>query len=78
LNPAMAITQSPEFQRAFAALSYLAGRRGAELLAPLPSAGEEAQALARRLAHPDRERRAEVLARELGRLALSLDARKLR
>lgn len=73
----MANIRSPEFQRAFVALSYLVGRRDAELLAPLPDAREDAQALARRLSHPERERRAEVLARELGRLALSLDARKL-
>jgi len=73
----MANIRSPEFQRAFAAVSYLTGQRDAELLAPLPSAGEEALALARRLGHPERERRAEVLARELGRVALSLDARKL-
>ncbi len=68
---------SPEFQRAFAAVSYLVGRREAELIAPLAAPGPDVQALARRLEHPDRERRAEVLARELGRLALSLDARKL-
>ncbi len=68
---------SAEFQRAFAAVSYLSGRRSAELLAPLPAPCEEAIALARRLEHPERERRAEVLARELGRLALSLDARKV-
>ncbi|MES1173944.1 MAG: hypothetical protein ABUL62_06410 [Myxococcales bacterium] len=73
----MASIYSPEFQRAFTAVSYLAGQRDAELLTPLPAPGEEAQALARRLAHPERERRAEALARELGRLALSLDARKL-
>jgi hypothetical protein len=72
----MANIHSPEFQRAFAAVSYLAGQRDAELLAPLPSPGEDAQSLARRLGHRERERRAEVLARELGRLALSLDARK--
>ena len=74
----MARIDSPEFQRAFTALSYLAGRRDAELLAPLIVPGQEAQALALRLGHPERERRAEVLARELGRLALSLDARKLK
>lgn len=68
---------SPDFQRAFAAVSYLVGRRGAELIAPLAFPGAEVQALARRLEHPERERRADVLARELGRLALSLDARKL-
>ena len=68
---------SPEFQRAFATVSYLAGRRDAELIAPLPAPGAEVQALAARLAHPERARRAEVLARELGRLALSLDARRL-
>jgi hypothetical protein len=73
----MANIQSPEFQRAFVAMSYLAGRRGAELLEALPSKTEEARALARHLGHPERERRAEFLARELGRLALSLDARKL-
>ncbi|MET0790922.1 MAG: hypothetical protein ABW061_05330 [Polyangiaceae bacterium] len=73
----MASIHKPEFQRAFAAVSYLAGRRGADLLGPLPAPGEEAQSLVRRLEHPERERRAEVLARELNRLALSLDARKL-
>ena len=73
----MANVQSPEFQRAFAAVSYLVGQREAELLAPLASPTEEARALARRLEHSERDRRAEVLARELGRLALSLDARKI-
>ncbi|MEO6602407.1 MAG: hypothetical protein ABIQ16_21175 [Polyangiaceae bacterium] len=72
----MANIHSPEFQRAFVAVSYLSGQRDAELMAPLPSPGEEAQSLTRRLGHPERERRAEVLARELGRIVLSLDARK--
>ncbi len=73
----MANPSSPEFQRAFAAVSYLAGQRSDALLAPLPSITEEARTFARRLEHPERERRAEVLARELGRLAVSLDARKI-
>jgi len=69
---------SPDFQRAFAAMSYMVGRREGELLEPLPPAKEEARALARRLTHPERERRAEVLARELARLSASLEARALK
>ena len=64
-----------DFQCAFAAMSYLAGRREAELLAPFPAPHLEARALATRLLHPDRERRAEALARELARLVHSLEAR---
>lgn len=74
----MANLHSPEFQRAFVALSYMAGRREAELLEPLSLPHEETRAFARRLANPERERRAEVLARELGRLSLALDARTLK
>ena len=69
---------SPDFQRAFAAMSYMAGRREAELLAPIRAPHEEASAFARRLAHPERERRAEVLARELGRLSIALEARAIK
>jgi len=66
---------SPDFQRAFAAVSYLVGQREAGLLAPFAAPHEEASSFARRLSHPERERRAEVLARELSRLALALEAR---
>ena len=74
----MSNLHSLDFQRAFAAVSYLSGRRDAELLEPLGTAHDEARAFARRLGHPERERRAEVLARELARLASSLEARKLK
>lgn len=65
----------PAFQKAFVALSYVAGRRDAELLAGFRAVSDEARSFAQRLAHPERERRAEVLARELSRVALSLEAR---
>lgn len=71
----MADPASSDFQRAFAAMSYMVGRRDMELLAPLRHSHEEARTFARRLAHPERERRAEVLARELARLSASLEAR---
>ena len=74
----MADPANPDFQRAFAAMSYMVGRREAELLAPLSAPREEAQAFARHLAHPERERRAEVLARELARLTASLEQRTLK
>ncbi|MEP7052895.1 MAG: hypothetical protein ABJB12_21195 [Pseudomonadota bacterium] len=74
----MADLASSDFQRAFAAMSYLVGRRDAELLEPLPAVHEGARAFARRLEHPERERRAEVLARELARLTASLEARALK
>ncbi|HEY4105568.1 MAG TPA: hypothetical protein VGM44_16835 [Polyangiaceae bacterium] len=68
----------PDFQRAFVALSYVMGRRGDELLESLRSSHDEAKAFTRRLAHPERERRAEILARELARVALALDARSVK
>jgi hypothetical protein len=74
----MANPHSPEFQRAFVAMSYLAGRRDAELLDAFEAPHEEARAFARRLGHPERERRAELLARELARLAQVLEARTLK
>jgi hypothetical protein len=74
----MANLESPDFQRAFVALSYMIGRRDAELLAPLRTPHDDARAFARRLGHPERERRAEVLARELSRLASAVEARALK
>jgi hypothetical protein len=68
----------PIFQRAFVALSYVAGRRDAALLEAFPAPHEEARLFAQRLAHPERERRAEALARELSRIALAVEARSLK
>lgn len=74
----MANLGSPDFQRAFVALSYMIGRRDAALLEPLGTPHDDARAFARRLGHPERERRAEVLARELSRLASAVEARTLK
>jgi hypothetical protein len=69
---------SPSFQRAFVALSYVAGRRDSELLSAFPAPHEEARLVARRLTHPTRERRAEALALELSRVAAALEARRIK
>ena len=74
----MSTVALPIFQRAFVALSYVAGRRDAELLEAFATPHDEARLFAQRLAHPERERRAEVLARELSRVALALEARSLK
>jgi hypothetical protein len=74
----MAQFESRDFQCAFAAVSYLAGRRKAELLEPFAKPHHEARALHGRLAHPERERRAEALARELARIASALEARAVK
>jgi hypothetical protein len=74
----MANLTSPDFQRAFAALSYLAGRRDGALLEPFHAPHDQARAFVRRLAHPEREQRAELLARELSRVIVSLAARTLK
>ena len=70
--------ESSDFQRAFVAVSYMVGRRGGELLEPLQCAHADARAFARRLGHPERERRAEILALELSRLASAVQARALK
>lgn len=74
----MSSLAQPAFQRAFVALSFVVGRRAAELHDALAVQHDEARLLTQRLAHPERERRAEVLARELARVALSLEARSLK
>jgi hypothetical protein len=68
---------SPEFQRAFVAVRYFLGARGVDLAAPLgdATAATETQ---RRLGHPERERRAEALAAEIGRIVRALEARSFR
>ncbi len=73
----MAQFENRDFQCAFAAVSYLAGRREAELLEPFRRPHPDARALQSRLAQPDRERRAEALARELARVAGALAARSI-
>ena len=74
----MANAESSEFQRAFVAASYFFGRRESELLEPVARPHADAQSLVARLAHPERERRAEVLARELARLASELELRAIK
>jgi hypothetical protein len=74
----MAPFESRDFQCAFAAASFLFGRREAELLEPFAVTHAEARALQSRLARPERERRAEALARELARLAGALEARSIK
>lgn len=68
---------SPEFQRAFVAVRYFLGARGEGLGAPLGDASTAA-VTEKRLAHPDRERRAEALAAEIGRVVRALDAGSFR
>jgi hypothetical protein len=70
--------ETRDFQCAFAAVSYLTGRRDAELLAPFKVPQLEARAFSSRLAQPERERRAEALARELLRVANALEARSIK
>jgi hypothetical protein len=74
----MAVLESSKFQRAFAAMSYLVGRRDAELLDAIRVPNDDARALLRSLAHPARERRAEILARELAQMVSALEARTLK
>jgi hypothetical protein len=69
---------SSEFQRAFVAMTYLVGRRDLELLQAIAVPHEDARTLVRRLGHPERERRAEVLARELTPLVGVIEARTLK
>jgi hypothetical protein len=63
------------FARAYVAMGYLLDRRGDALLEGLVSVPPAARELARRLGHPDRQARAQVLAAELARIAAALDAR---
>ena len=74
----MSSVERPTFQRAFVALSYVVGRRDSALLDALAAPHRETELLVQRLAHPERERRAEVLAAELSRIALALEARSIK
>ena len=62
-------------ERAFVATSYLLGVRGDAFEGWL--LGGEARSLSRALASADRETRALVLARELARIAVALEAGSL-
>jgi hypothetical protein len=69
---------SPEFERAFVAMSYRLGRRGAELAAPLAAPSPDAGRLLAGLSHPERDARARLLAAELARVGAALAARSFR
>ena len=73
-----ALLHHPDFQRAFVAMRYFLGARGADLGAPVPSPAPETRALLERLEHPDRARRAESLAVEVGHVVLALTKRAFR
>jgi hypothetical protein len=68
----------PDFQRALLAMRYLLGTRGGELLGSVPSANAVLEGLFARLAHPDRARRADALAFEIGQVVRALEARTFR
>jgi hypothetical protein len=58
-------------------MRYLLGARGVGLGAPLGDA-PEAAALEQRLTHSERDRRAETLAAEMGRILRAFEARCIR
>lgn len=66
------------FERAFVAVSYVLGRRDADLLQALEAPGAEAQALKEALAHPERSDRARALAGALEPIVKAHEARRLK
>ncbi len=68
--------------RAFVAASYLLGKRrqalSAQVAAVDPAAQETLLEVTEQLSHPARERRARVLAGEVGRLMRSLGAQRIK
>lgn len=68
----------PDFERAFVATRYFVGARGDDLAAPLGAPSPIVVETLARLRHEDRQRRAEALAAEVGRVVRALDARTLR
>jgi hypothetical protein len=68
----------PDFERAFVALRYFVGARGDDLALPLGTPSPAVRETLARLRHEDRQRRAEALAVEVGRVVRALDARALR
>jgi hypothetical protein len=71
------LRRDPAFERAFVAVRYFLGAR-AELSAPLDQPSPAAQGLAAELEDPDRQKRAAVLATELGQVVRALEARTFR
>ncbi|HVJ14774.1 MAG TPA: hypothetical protein VM686_05010 [Polyangiaceae bacterium] len=69
--------RDPAFERAFVAVRYFLGARG-ELALPLDPPSPQAAGLAAELEAPDRQKRAEVLASELGQVVRALEARTFR
>jgi hypothetical protein len=69
---------SADFERAFVAISYVLGRRGVDLTAPLSPSFAEARGLAQALAAEARGDRARALALALSRVVAALEARRLR
>jgi hypothetical protein len=67
-----------DFERAFVAMRYFVGARGDDLAAPLGAPSAVVAETLARLRHEDRQRRAEALAVEVGRLVRALDGRTLR
>ena len=66
----------PDFQRAFVAVRYAAGTRGAELVSAFALPCEAALQLERAFAAEARSERAQTLANELAGLARRLEARR--
>ncbi len=64
---------NPDFERAFVAIRYFLGARGEELGRPLGEPAPEAAATLRRIGGADRQRRAEALAVEVGRVVRALE-----
>jgi hypothetical protein len=65
------------FETAFVAMTYVLGRRGDQLSAPLVGPKPTTRGLVSALARPDRAQRAQVLAAELGHIAHDLAQRRL-
>jgi hypothetical protein len=67
----------PDFQRAFVAVRYVAGTRGAALVSAFAVPCEAALELERAFAAETRTERAQTLAKELAAIARRLEARRL-
>jgi hypothetical protein len=77
MSAANASHEGAAFQRAFVAIEYFLGRRGEQLLEPLPRPVQPAKDLVQRLGLDDRSLRAQALAKELERIVACLEARKV-
>lgn len=76
-SPGGGAPDDPEFQRAFAAVSYVCGARGGALGAGFEQPSAALLALASALSAPERSERARALGAELSRLRRLLEARRL-